>query len=135
MRIYRSLTSRADDARFSSDTHLAPEAAALVGFTCGNSRHPGCLTTDEDVRIHCCEKGDLCKVAKQPHVVRIQPVVAHLSDGTDLVEVGIGGGLDDLERDAELSFLTPEDVKLLTELYVVARLTLYPIASPTNRFI
>jgi hypothetical protein len=59
-------------------------------------------------------------VAKQPHVVKIQPVVAHLSDGTDITELGIGGGLDDLERDAELSFLTPEDVRLLTELCVNA---------------
>ena len=96
MRIYQSLASRAPDARFDSDIHLAPEAAALVGFTCGNARHPGCLTTDKNARIHCCEKGDLCSVARQPNVVKIQPVVAHLIDGTDIVEVGVGGGADDL---------------------------------------
>lgn len=44
----------------------------------------------------------MCTVATGKDVVKIQPVVAHLRGGGELLEIGVGGGGDDLERDAEL---------------------------------
>lgn len=106
MRIYASLSSKIGDHRF----------ASLAGYMCGNARHPGCLTVHESVRLHSCEKGNLCSVADQPNVVKIQPIVAHLVDGTDIAEVGIGGGGNDFQRDAELGALSPKDIQTLQEL-------------------
>ncbi|KAF4121425.1 DNA repair metallo-beta-lactamase [Geosmithia morbida] len=113
MKIYKSLQARVSDGRLSTTVHLTPEAPALVGHMCGNSPHPGCLTKQENVRLHSCEKGNMCEVARQPSVVHIQPVVAHLENGADLDEVGIGGGGDDLDRKAEIGNLTRDDVQFL----------------------
>lgn len=117
MGIYNSLQARLTDGRFSTSVHLCPEAPALVGHMCGNSPHPGCLTLDKDVRIHSCEKGNMCSVARDPSVVHIQPVVAHLDNGTDIVDVGIGGGGDDLDLKAEMSNLSRNDVEYLLKRY------------------
>ncbi|TQW00035.1 hypothetical protein V2A60_005448 [Cordyceps javanica] len=106
MRIYSSLSGKSGDSRF----------ASLTGYMCGNAWHPGCLTLDENVRLHSCEKGNLCSVASRPNVVKIQPVVAHLVDGTDIAEAGVGGGGNDLQRDAELGSLSPQDIHALQEL-------------------
>lgn len=115
MKIYQSLAIKplAKDCLHTT-VHLSPEAPALVGYMCGNSPHPGCLTSDPNVRIHSCEKGNMCAVARAPNVIRIQPVVAHLPSGADLVEVGVGGGGDDLEREAEIDLLT-QDLQILLE--------------------
>ncbi|OAA69646.1 hypothetical protein ISF_02916 [Cordyceps fumosorosea ARSEF 2679] len=106
MRIYTALSGKTGDHRF----------AALTGYMCGNAWHPGCLTADEGARLHSCEKGNLCAVASEPNVVRIQPIVAHLGDGTDIVEAGVGGGGNDFQRDAVLGSLSPQDVTALQEL-------------------
>ena len=106
------------DDRFGPSIHHSPGAPALVGFMCGNSPHPGCLTSDTKVRLHSCEKGNMCAVAQAPSVVRIQPVIAHLPSGGDLSEVGVGGGGDDLEREAELDHLSPDDLQTLLTRYV-----------------
>ncbi|KGQ06797.1 hypothetical protein BBAD15_g7885 [Beauveria bassiana D1-5] len=106
MRIYTSLSSKIGDHRF----------ASLTGYMCGNAWHPGCLTTDESARLHSCEKGNLCSVASQPNVVKIQPIVAHLANGTDIAEAGVGGGGNDFQRDAELGSLSPQDFRALQEL-------------------
>jgi DNA cross-link repair 1C protein len=84
---------------------VCPEAPALVGFQCANKAHAGCLTssTASHVRLHSCEKGNMCDAAKGPNVVRIIPIVANLCDGTSLAEVGVGGGADDLVRETELA--------------------------------
>ncbi|KAK7408413.1 hypothetical protein QQX98_009398 [Neonectria punicea] len=103
--IYGSLKARQSEARFSSNYHLTPESPALTGYMCGNAPHPGCLTSDETVRLHSCEKGKMCEVARRPSTVVIQPIITHLANGENLAEVGVGGGGDDLQREAELDYL------------------------------
>lgn len=58
------------------------------------------------MRLHSCEIGNMCEVARRPSTVKIQPIVAHIRGG-DLEELGIGGGGEDLEREAELDSLDP----------------------------
>ncbi|KAF4976593.1 hypothetical protein FZEAL_6771 [Fusarium zealandicum] len=116
LRIYGSLKSRPSEARFGPDVHLTPESPALTGHMCGNTPHPGCLTADENVRLHSCERGNMCEVARRPSTVTIQPVIAHLSTGQDLAEVGVGGGGDDLQREAELESLDQTNLATLVEM-------------------
>ncbi|KAF6814199.1 DNA repair protein [Colletotrichum plurivorum] len=116
MRMFSSLIAKASNDRFSSSIHLCPEAPALAGYVCGNTPHPGCLTKDEHVRLHSCERGNFCSVVQNSDVVFIQPVVAHLTNGAEIAEVGVGGGGDDLERDAELGPLSPQDIEAVLAL-------------------
>ena len=121
MRIYTSLVAQLPEnaqpaAQQQQVHHLCPEAPALVGFKCGNTYHPGCLTRDEGVRLHSCEKGNYCAVVRASPVVWIRPVVAHLPGGEELYESGVGGGGDDLEREAELERLTLEETDVLMDL-------------------
>ncbi|RYP06497.1 hypothetical protein DL765_009464 [Monosporascus sp. GIB2] len=123
LRIYRSLipATKSTDDRFPVLTHLAKEAPYLVGFTRGNSQQEGCLTSNEDARIHSCEKGTGCSVMANIHnkpVVWIKPIVAHLKDGQDVVEVGIGGGGDDLVEKSDQQDLTPGEIKQLIKTNV-----------------
>lgn len=113
MKIYKSLQMRSPENRFTADVHLSPEAPALVGYMCGNSPHQGCLTSDPNVRLHSCEKGNMCAAAQGASVVHIQPVIAHLPGGADLAEVGVGGGGDDLEREAEIDLISQDDLQSL----------------------
>ncbi|KAI1387852.1 Metallo-hydrolase/oxidoreductase [Hypoxylon trugodes] len=112
MGVYKSLATKSTDNRFAAQTHLAKEAPYLAGFTCGNNQHEGCLTLDENVRIHSCEKGTGCAVIKNKPVVWIKPIVAHLRDGQDVDEVGIGGGGEDLIQRLSIGI---EDIRALTE--------------------
>ncbi|KAH6880460.1 hypothetical protein B0T10DRAFT_144375 [Thelonectria olida] len=116
LRIYGSLKARSSEARFSSDYHLTPESPALTGYMCGNTPKPGCLTSDDSVRLHSCEKGNMCEMAKRSTTVSIQPIVAHLPNGQDLAEVGVGGGGDDLQREAELDYLDQAGLEALLEM-------------------
>ncbi|RYP93099.1 hypothetical protein DL770_000756 [Monosporascus sp. CRB-9-2] len=123
LRIYKSLISatKSTDDRFPVHTHLAKEAPYLVGFTRGNSHQEGCLTRNEDARIHSCEKGTGCSVManiRNKPVVWIKPIVAHLKDGQDMVEVGIGGGGDDLVEKSDQQDLTPGEIKRLIKTNV-----------------
>ncbi|KAL6854783.1 hypothetical protein ACO1O0_005908 [Amphichorda felina] len=113
MKIYKSLQMRSPENRFTADAHLSPEAPALVGYMCGNSPHQGCLTSDSTVRLHSCERGSMCAAAQGASVVHIQPVIAHLPGGADLAEVGVGGGGDDLEREAEIDLISQGDLQPL----------------------
>lgn len=109
MKVYESLRVQVGEDDY---LHLSPEAPALTGFTCGNSFHSGYLTRDPTVRLHSCEKGSGCPtINKLPtsDVVWITPIVAHLPDKNDMIEAGIGGGIDDLEEKDEL-LMTPEDL-------------------------
>lgn len=115
MRIYTSLVTQLSDNP-TQVHHLCPEAPALVGFKCGNTYHPGCLTRSEGVRLHSCEKGNYCATVQNSPVVWIQPVVARLPDGEEVSEVGVGGGGDDLEREAELENLSLEEMDVLMDL-------------------
>ncbi|SPO05263.1 uncharacterized protein DNG_07950 [Cephalotrichum gorgonifer] len=118
MRLYTSLASRVPDTSGPGTQvhHLCPEAPALVGFMCGNTYHPGCLTREETVRLHSCEKGNYCDAVNDSPVVWILPVVARLPDGVELCEIGVGGGGDDLEREAELDHLSLEETDVLMKL-------------------
>ena len=80
------------------DTYLAPEAAALCGHWCGNNDQPGCLTNDQNVRLHSCEAGTECKALKSSNVVWITPIITHCADGHDVLEIGAGGGGGDLTQ-------------------------------------
>ncbi|KAI8945601.1 artemis protein [Xylaria longipes] len=107
MRVFASLATKPKNDRWAAQTHLAKEAPALIGFTRGNSQQEGCLTRDENVRIHSCGKGMGCSVMESKPVVWIRPIVTHLKDGRDVMEVGIGGGGEDL---TQATILTPENI-------------------------
>ena len=115
MLMFRSLVVTNSDNKFAPSSHLCPEAPALVGFMCGNTHHSGCLTSDESVRLHSCEKGNYCDTVKSSRVVWIRPIITRLPDGQAVAEAGVGGGGDDLEREAELDYLSPDDVASLVE--------------------
>ena len=104
-------------SRYGRQVHISPEAPGLVGFMCGNRSHPGCLTADDTVRLHSCEKGTHCATMQKRPVVWIRPIVAHLPNGYDITEIGIGGGGDDLEREAELDFFSADEAQALIEMY------------------
>ncbi|KAK7737106.1 hypothetical protein SLS63_002897 [Diaporthe eres] len=111
MKVYESLRVKLDNEN--NYLHLSPEAPALVGFPCGNRFHPGCLTRNPDVRIHSCEKGSGCPIMQKAatgNVVWITPIVAHLRNDDDMVEVGIGGGAGDLGASDQV-FLATEDLR------------------------
>ncbi|KAL7920265.1 beta-lactamase-like protein [Trichoderma austrokoningii] len=114
-RIFSSLTASPEN-RSGFGSYLTSTAAALSGFMCGNSHRPGCLTTNQDVRLHSCESGDMCSIARQPSVVRIQPVIASFPDGNAMHEAGIGGGGEDLEREMELEVPSMSDLHNLLEI-------------------
>ncbi|KAI1278213.1 artemis protein [Xylaria sp. FL0933] len=113
MRVFESLVTKPKDNRWAAQTHLAKEAPALVGYTCANGQREGCLTRDENVRIHSCEKGTRCSVMENKPIVWIRPIVTHLKDGRDVMEVGIGGGGEDLTQAATLA---PEDILAIFQL-------------------
>ncbi len=115
MLMFRSLVARHPDKRFAPSSHLSAEAPGLVGFMCGNTYHPGCLTRDDTVRLHSCEKGNYCATVKNGPVVWISPIITRLPNGQNVAEMGVGGGGDDLKREAELDYLSPEDVGTLLE--------------------
>ncbi|RFU81259.1 hypothetical protein TARUN_914 [Trichoderma arundinaceum] len=109
-RIYNSLNRSSSESQSNFGAHLTANAAALTGFMCGNLPQPGCLTSDQNVRVHSCESGNMCSIAKHPSVVRIQPVIASFPDGGFMHEAGIGGGGEDLEREMELGVPSQNDL-------------------------
>ncbi|KKP02916.1 artemis protein [Trichoderma harzianum] len=116
LRIYNSLNTSSSETQLSSSTQLTSTTAALTGFMCGNMPQPGCLTSDHNVRLHSCESGNMCPVAKQSYVVRIQPVVASFPDGGVIQEAGIGGGGEDLEREMELGIPNQSDLEIFLRI-------------------
>ncbi|KAJ4423193.1 hypothetical protein N0V82_002187 [Gnomoniopsis sp. IMI 355080] len=109
LNVYKALQIKLDEDHY---VHLSPEAPTLTGYTCGNRFQPGILTRDESARLHSCEKGTHCATMAKGDVVWITPIVAHLSSTSDMAEIGIGGGIDDLENKDEL-VLSPEDAQIL----------------------
>ncbi|KAI4604653.1 hypothetical protein J4E80_010976 [Alternaria sp. BMP 0032] len=94
------------------------EAPALCGFRNGNHIQPGCLTSQEDVRIHSCERGMGCSVLDRDtnaKIVHIIPIVTR-ANGEDIAELGAGGGKGDLDQKEELESGGMGEVKKLMEL-------------------
>lgn len=91
---------------------MAHDAPILAGFECGNGSHAGCLTNDSNVRIHSCEKGMQCENVDQ-HTVFITPIIKRTNTGTEIEEVGIGGGRGDLTRRPELEL---DNISVLNQL-------------------
>ncbi|KAL4942428.1 hypothetical protein BDV06DRAFT_192197 [Aspergillus oleicola] len=80
----------------------AGAAPSLCGFELGNETIPGCLGEDEKSRIHSCEPGVHCPAATSSKTVYITPIVSRTDRGSDIPEVGAGGGLGDLYQIHEL---------------------------------
>lgn len=116
MLMYRSLVAKDSTSKFGTQFHLSHEAPGLMGFMCGNTYHAGCLTLEENVRLHSCERGNYCQTVLRSRVVRIQPVITRLPDGQEVAELGVGGGGDDLNRDAELDYILPTEIGSLLEM-------------------
>lgn len=96
MGLYRSLTA------ISGDGVGSYEGPALCGYKCGNRQQAGCLTGDQNVRLHSCERGTECSGIKSENVVWITPVITRTSTGADVPELGAGGGGGDLDHVNEL---------------------------------
>ena len=89
------------------------EALPLVGFKSGNHTQLGCLTDDESVRIHSCDKGERCSALQQTNVVWIIPVLSYI-EGSLVREKGDGGGGGDLAPKHEVQ-MDLGDAKVASE--------------------
>lgn len=79
------------------------EGPPLVGFKVGNDFQPGLLSRDSSTRLHSCDPGMAChQTLKKKNVIWITPIISRLSDGTELLELGAGGGGGDLYQAPEL---------------------------------
>jgi hypothetical protein len=94
------------------------EAPALCGFRNGNHTQHGCLTSSIHARIHSCERGMGCSIMDQDtdaKIVHIIPIVTRI-DGTEIAEIGAGGGKGDLDQKEELDTGDVGDVGKMMEL-------------------
>jgi hypothetical protein len=94
------------------------EAPALCGFRNGNHIQPGCLTSRESARIHSCERDMGCQVMdndKEAKVVHIIPIITR-ANGTEIAELGAGGGKGDLDQKEELETGSLAEIGKLMEL-------------------
>ena len=108
-RLYHRLSHISDDA------NPDPEGSALIGFPCANHRQAGCLTRDQNVRLHSCECGTGCPVLDKAATVHITPVLSISATGDVLLEKGAGGGAQDLIQTHSLE-LDSKDIVSLTKL-------------------
>ncbi|KAL2868836.1 putative DNA repair protein [Aspergillus lucknowensis] len=88
----------------------AIEATSLCGYELGNRIVSGCLSEDERSRIHSCEPGVHCSAVYSERTVYITPIVSRTRDGSDVPEVGAGGGWGDLYQVHELEL--PDQLSL-----------------------
>ena len=95
------------DGLASEDSSNGSESSALVGFYAGNHWHPGYLSLDVGSRIHSCEPGLEChsRISKSDNIVWITPIISRTPDGTEIQEVGAGGGWRDVHPIPELDSL------------------------------
>ncbi|KAL8889856.1 MAG: hypothetical protein Q9215_002948 [Flavoplaca cf. flavocitrina] len=109
-RLYRSLSV------LGGSTSESLEGAALCGFQFGNRTQAGCLTQDDTVRLHSCERGTKCSsLENSDNIVWITPLINHSEQG-DIPELGAGGGGGDLSQTHELEITDPETIFKLIEL-------------------
>jgi DNA cross-link repair 1C protein len=92
-----------DDYKYNLYNSIQPahsnESAQLGGYMAGNHFQRGCITKDENVRIHTCERGFQCSsVFKKDRVVTIIPVITRDHQGNEIRELGAGGGKGDLNQ-------------------------------------
>jgi DNA cross-link repair 1C protein len=110
-RLYRSLASI-----------KCKESPQLSGFTLGNHFQPGCLTKDENVRIHSCERGTGCSVIdNNKNVVEILPILTR-ENGREVRELGAGGGNGDLRQFQEVEMQDAIALQRLIE-FCVSKIT------------
>ncbi|KAF2205330.1 hypothetical protein GQ43DRAFT_468290 [Delitschia confertaspora ATCC 74209] len=126
-RIYSSLSQLINKSSQDSLSLGVRESAALCGFQNGNHFHPGILTpsphlpnggasSQKPVRLHSCEQGMGCPVMEQrKDAVHIIPIVNRVN-GTEIAELGAGGGKGDLDQTDELETADPETVGKLMQL-------------------
>ncbi|CBX97607.1 hypothetical protein IAQ61_001181 [Plenodomus lingam] len=98
------------------------EAPALCGFRNGNHVQPGCLTSQEAVRIHSCERGMGCRVMDQDEsgkVVHIFPIITR-TRGAEIAELGAGGGQGDLDQKEVIETGDVANIRQLMELCSVS---------------
>ena len=96
---------------------------SLCGFELGNRFIPGCLSDDETSRIHSCEPGEPCSVFENDNgkMVWIIPIVNRAEDGSEVFDVGAGGGMGDLCQSPELEVpdkSTMEELERLCREYI-----------------
>jgi hypothetical protein len=100
----------------SDETNNAPgyhtfEGPSLTGFEVGNKVQDGCLSTDTTSLVHSCEPGMPCHSRLIPEdIVWVTPIICRLPDGTELLEVGAGGGGGDLYQTSELELTQDLDL-------------------------
>jgi hypothetical protein len=107
------------DNKFLRDCGLdIHEAPALCGFKNGNHIQPGCLTSEENARIHSCERGMGCQIMDSDtdaRIVHIIPIITRVN-GAEIAEAGAGGGQGDLDQKEELEAGGLPDVDRLMKL-------------------
>lgn len=103
MGLYRSLVNSAGNKGI-------PEGPTLCGFDLGNRAVAGCLSDNQSSRIHSCEPGVACPAIRNSKTVYITPIVNRTKDGTEIPEVGAGGGIGDLYQIHELEL--PDETTL-----------------------
>ena len=94
------------------------ESPALAGFKVGNHYKEGCLTRDHRTRIHSCERGFACPVIdefRNPNIVRIVPIISRTAGGTEMHELGVGGGKGDLDQVHELELQDSSTLRMLIQ--------------------
>lgn len=107
------------DNRFLRESGLeVREAPALCGFRNSNHIQPGCLTSHPGVRIHSCERGMGCPIVDHDTDARIVHIIPMINrvNGTEIAELGAGGGKGDLNQKEELETGDAVDVGKLMEL-------------------
>ncbi|KAH7138671.1 beta-lactamase-like protein [Dendryphion nanum] len=118
-RLYGSLSTLKNDELYESRRGFdIREASSLCGFRNGNHVQSGILTRQSHVRIHSCERGMGCPVMDQDadaQVVHIIPIITR-ANGTEIVEIGAGGGKGDLDQKEELDTGGMADMSKLMDL-------------------
>ncbi|KAI9367456.1 hypothetical protein BJX61DRAFT_304200 [Aspergillus egyptiacus] len=110
MGLYRSVSSS------NKEGSGAAEVPSLCGFELGNRIVPGFLSEDERSRIHSCEPGVHCSVVSSKKTVYITPIVSRTRNGSEVPELGAGGGLGDLYQSHELELPDQSALSQLEQL-------------------